>query len=82
LLETVGGSRGGKAENRGQGSEVGKGLLITDCGVLVPKEPKMEHVIEAVEWMTPQGLLGCGEGVEERAKQFDTNVFLPKKWVM
>jgi len=78
LLETVGGSRGGKAENRGQGSEVGKGLLITDCGVLVPKEPKMEHVIEAVEWMTPKRALAMRGSCEERAKRFDTALFLQK----
>jgi len=78
LLETVGGSRGEKAEDRGQGSAVGKGLMITDCGVLVPKEPKMEDVVEAVEWMTPKRVLAMRGSCEERAKRFDTALFLQK----
>ena len=78
LLETVGGSRGEKAEDRGQGSAVGKGLMITDCGVLVPKEPKMEDVVEAVEWMTPKRVLAMRGSCEERAKRFDTALFIQK----
>ena len=78
LLETVGGSRGQVSGLRGQGSEVGKGSLITDCGVLVPKEPEVEHVIKAVEWMTPKRVLAMRGSCEERAKRFDTDLFLQK----
>ena len=68
LLETVG----------GRGPEVGKGLLITDCGILVPKEPEVVDVIEAVEWMTPKRVLAMRGSCEERAKRFDTALFLQK----
>ncbi len=78
LLETVGGGRGEKVEDRGQGSEVGKGLMITDCGVLVVKEPRVADVIEAVEWMTPKRVLGMRGSCEKRAKRFDTALFLQK----
>ena len=54
------------------------GLLITDCGVLVPKEPEVDHVMKAVEWMTPKRALGMRGSCEERAKRFDTDVFLQK----
>jgi len=78
LLETVGGSRGERAEDRGQGLEVGKGLLVTDCGVLVAKEPGVADVIEAVEWMTPKRVLAMRGSCEERAKRFNTDVFFQK----
>ena len=71
LLETVGGKGS-------QESEVGKCLLITDCGVLVPKEPEVEHVIKAVEWMTPKRVLAMRGSCEERAKRFDTDIFVQK----
>ena len=54
------------------------GLLITDCGVLVPKEPGVADVIEAVEWMRPEKALAMRRGCEERAKRFDTDVFVEK----
>jgi len=77
LLETVGGRRSGVGSQRSEG--VGRsGLLITDCGVLVPKEPEVEHVIKAVEWMTPKRALSMRRGCEERAKRFDTDVFVQK----
>jgi len=78
LLETVGGSRGERAEDSGQGVEVGKGLLVTDCGVLVAKEPGVADVIEAVEWMTPKRVLAMRGSCEERAKRFNTDVFFQK----
>ena len=53
-------------------------MLITDCGVLVPEEPGVEDVIEAVEWMTPQRALGMREACEERANKFDKSVFIEK----
>ena len=59
-------------------TEVGEGLLVTDCGVLMAKDPGVEDVIEAVEWMTPKRALGMRRGCEERAKRFDTNVFCKK----
>ena len=68
MLETVG----------GRGPEVGKGLLITDCGVLVRKEPEVTDVIEAVEWMTPKRVLAMRGSCEERAKRFDTALFVQK----
>ena len=61
-----------------QRAEIGEGLLATDCGVLMAKDPGVEDVVEAVEWMTPTRALGMRRGCEERAKQFDTNVFLQK----
>ncbi len=77
LLETVGGRRSGVGSQRSEG--VGRsGLLITDCGVLVPKEPEVEHVIKAVEWMTPKRVLAMRGSCEERAKRFDTDLFLQK----
>jgi len=54
------------------------GVLITGCGVLVPEEPRVEDVIEAVEWMTPQRALGMRGACEERAKKFDKSIFLEK----
>jgi len=42
------------------------------------KDPRVEDIIEAVEWMTPTRALGMRRGCEERVKQFDTNVFLQK----
>jgi glycosyltransferase involved in cell wall biosynthesis len=55
-----------------------KDLLITECGVLVPEEPKVEHIIEAVEWMTPKRALKMRGACEERAKRFDKSVFIEK----
>ncbi len=78
LLETVGGDRRQWSVVSGQRSEVEKGLLVTDCGVLVAKEPGVADVIEAVEWMTPKRALGMRGSCEERAKRFDTDVFLQK----
>lgn len=77
LFETVGGWRSGVGSQRSEG--VGRsGLLITDCGVLVPKEPEVADVIEAVEWMTPKRALAMRGSCEERAKGFDTDVFVQK----
>ena len=53
-------------------------LLITDCGVLVPEEPKVEHVIKAVEWMTSQRALEMRWACEARAKKFSKSVFEEK----
>ena len=82
LLETVGEGGGRKREGRGRrtegGRDRGRGLLITDCGVLVPEEPGVEDVIEAVEWMTSQRALGMRGACEERAKRFDKSVFVEK----
>ena len=94
LLETVGDDRCRRSEDRGQRAErmehsgkrkaqmaedgVGEGLLAKDCGVLMAKDPGVEDVVEAVEWMTPTRALGMRRGCEERAKQFDTDVFLQK----
>jgi len=94
LLETVGEDSCRRFEDRGQSAErmghsgkrkaqmaedgIGEGLLATDCGVLMAKDPGVEDVVEAVEWMTPTRALGMRKGCEERAKQFDTEVFLQK----
>lgn len=93
LLETVGGqsSEGGghpgeicfarysyEFDGVKKSKDVEKGLLITDCGVLVPKDPGVADVIEAVEWMTPKRVLAMRGSCEERAKLFDTDVFLQK----
>ncbi len=67
-----------KAEGGWQGSEAGKGLLVTDCGVLVRSEPTAEDIIEAVEWMRPQRALKMRGACEERAKRFDKGVFIEK----
>jgi len=77
LLETVGdqGSAVGSQSSEGVAKS---GLLISDCGVLVPKEPEVEYVIKAVEWMTPKRAFGMRGSCEERAKRFDTDVFLQK----
>jgi len=53
-------------------------LLITDCGVLVPEEPKVEHIIKAVEWMTFQRALEMRWACEARAKKFSKSVFEEK----
>lgn len=71
LLETVGGI--GR-----QRTDAGRGLLVTDCGVLAPRDPGIGDVIEAVEWMTPERAARMRQRCEERAKQFDTTVFLEK----
>ena len=42
------------------------------------RDPGVEDVVEAVEWMTPTRALGMRSACEERAKLFDTNVFLRK----
>ncbi|MCJ7684509.1 MAG: glycosyltransferase, partial [Desulfobacteraceae bacterium] len=86
LLETVGEGISQCSVVSGQKSDIrgpacgggGKGLLITDCGVLVPKEPEVADVIEAVEWMTPKRVLAMRGSCEERAKRFDTDVFVQK----
>jgi glycosyltransferase involved in cell wall biosynthesis len=82
LLETIGEGRGQSIEDRGRKTEGGirrgKDLLITECGVLVPEEPKVEHIIEAVEWMTPKRALKMRGACEERAKRFDKSVFIEK----
>ena len=66
--------------NRDQREEAGggEGLLATDCGVLMAKDPGVEDVVEAVEWMTPKRALGMRGSCEERAKRFDTDVFVQK----
>ncbi len=79
----VGGRRSGGGNQRtevgSQRSEkAGEGMIITDCGVLVTKDPGVEDVIEAVEWMTPKRALGMREACEVRARRFDTSVFLQK----
>ena len=82
LLETVGGDaqneacRERSAERRAERG--GEGLLATDCGVLMAKDPGVEDVVEAVEWMTPKRVLGMRGSCEERAKRFDTDVFVQK----
>jgi len=38
----------------------------------------MEDVVEAVEWMTPKRVLAMRGSCEERAKRFDTALFLQK----
>lgn len=53
-------------------------LLITDCGVLVPPKPRMEHIIKAVEWMTSQRALKMRRVCEARAKKFAKSVFEEK----
>jgi glycosyltransferase involved in cell wall biosynthesis len=83
LLETVGreqgaGSRGEKKGVGGRRDEAGRGLLATDCGVLAPKDPGVADVIEAVEWMTRERAARMRQRCEERAKRFDTTVFLEK----
>ena len=55
-----------------------EGLVVTNCGVLMARDPGVEDVIEAVEWMTPSRALGMRRACEERAKLFDTDVFLKK----
>ncbi|MBW2203107.1 MAG: glycosyltransferase [Deltaproteobacteria bacterium] len=79
LLETVGDDRGQWTEVSDQRSEeIGEELLVTDCGVLMAKDPGVEDVVEAVEWMTPERVLAMRESCEERAKRFDTDVFVKK----
>ena len=79
LLETVGDDRGQWTEVSDQRSEeIGEELLVTDCGVLMAKDPGVEDVVEAVEWMTPERALTKRESCEERAKRFDTDIFLQK----
>ncbi len=72
------GDGGRRSDVRGPARGVGKGLLVTDCGVLMAKDPGVEDVIEAVKWMTPQRAFGMRRGCEERARLFDTDVFVQK----
>jgi len=74
LFETVG--EGPGAGSREQGA--GRGSMITDCGVLVPRDPGINDIVEAVEWMTPERAFGMRRACEARASRFDTNVFLQK----
>jgi len=82
LLETVGGDERNEAcrerSTERRAERGGEGLLATDCGVLMAKDPGVEHVIKAVEWMTPKRVLAMRGRCEERAKWFDTDVFLQK----
>jgi glycosyltransferase involved in cell wall biosynthesis len=93
LLETVGGVGGQRSprlntlegnpvqrgkESGGQRAEAGKGLMITDCGVLVPRDPGVKDVIEAVEWMTRERAFRMRGACEARARRFDTGLFLKK----
>jgi glycosyltransferase involved in cell wall biosynthesis len=83
LLETISDWRGMRHEVSNAGGQMsynkgGKGLLITDCGVLVSKEPGVEHLMRAVEWMTPERALAMRGGCEKRAKRFDTDVFVQR----
>jgi glycosyltransferase involved in cell wall biosynthesis len=92
LLETVGegGSQGSevgsrRTEDRGQMSDVGgqrsgwgREMMVTDCGVLVARDPGVKEIIEAVEWMTPQRAIRMRGACEARASRFDTSVFLQK----
>ena len=66
-------SEGRSAEGRGQswGRIVGYGY-----GVLMVRDPGVKDVVEAVEWMTPARALGMRRACEERAKLFDTDIFL------
>ncbi len=87
VLETVGfrGQRsevgGQRPEDKDEGSvRIGfeKGLLITKCGVLVPSEPKVEEVVEAVQWMTSERATEMRLSCENRARTFGTDVFAEK----
>jgi len=78
LLETVGDVEGLKAEGMGRVEDVGGGLMFTDCGVLVPKDPGVGDVVKAVEWMTMERALRMRGACEARARRFDTRVFLKK----
>jgi len=67
-----------RSEVGGRRHEAGRGLMITDCGVLVAKDPGIKDIVEAVEWMTPERAFGMRRACEVRASRFDTNVFLQK----
>ncbi|MDZ7699783.1 MAG: hypothetical protein U5R49_23620 [Deltaproteobacteria bacterium] len=87
MLETVG-FRGLRSEVSGQRSKekdkwnsrdtFEKGLLITKCGVLVPGNRKVEDVVEAVQWMTPERASEMRAFCENRARKFSTDVFVEK----
>jgi len=74
LIETVGGATG----LGDRMPEAGGELLVTDCGVLVPREPGAADMVKAVEWMTPARALRMRGACEVRAGQFDTGVFLKR----
>jgi len=91
LLETVGESGGQRPprlttfegnpvqrgkEIRGQRAETGRRFLVTDYGVLAPKDPGVGDIIEAVAWMTPARAVRMRRACEARARCFDTDVFL------
>ena len=80
VLETVGfsGQRSEDKDKWNSRDAFEKGLLITKCGVLVPREPKTEHVIEAVRWMTPERASEMRTFCENRARKFSTEVFVEK----
>ncbi|MFO7601339.1 MAG: glycosyltransferase [Candidatus Desulfacyla sp.] len=83
LFETVGegrgaGSRGERKWVGDRRAEAGREMMITDCGVLVAKDPGIKDIVEAVEWMTPERAFGMRRACEARARRFDTNVFLQK----
>ena len=85
LLETVGKSGKQmsevgrqKTEDRGQRSGADRGLVITDCGVLVPQEPGAADIVKAVLWMTPARALRMRGACEVRAGRFDAGVFLKR----
>jgi glycosyltransferase involved in cell wall biosynthesis len=76
-----GGMDGWREGDGGQGGRragAGKGLLITECGVLATRDPGTADVMEAVRWMTPARAIGMRRACEARAKCFDTGVFLQK----
>jgi hypothetical protein len=53
-------------------------MMVTDCGVLAPKDPGVGDVIAAVEWMTPERAVMMRGACEARAQRFDTHVFLKR----
>jgi glycosyltransferase involved in cell wall biosynthesis len=88
LWETVGldltpEDRGGSSKVEGEANirerTDGQGkMLETECGVLVPPDPGVEDIIQAVRYLTPK-LAGEKRGAcEQRASGFDSSIFLHK----
>ncbi|MCF8142837.1 MAG: glycosyltransferase [Deltaproteobacteria bacterium] len=59
-------------------AEAGREMMITDCGVLVTRDPGIEDIVEAVEWMTPERAIRMRGACEARASRFDISIFLEK----
>jgi len=78
LLETVGDGDGHKADGIRRVEDAERGLMVTDCGVLVPKDPGVGDLVKAVEWVTIERALKMRAACEARARRFDTRVFLKK----